>query len=646
MFILFRKYSFAIKPLFILALSIFSLKSPAQLRAIGDTVIVIPSGSYVQIKDSISYFSNDTILWVPTGVDPYVIYETERNREFYDSLKLKASRKPLTKKIYDLVVVAPELSNQKEITKESDKNYIEYEGKKIRKIEVRRLNVFGTNISNPAEKPPEKFENFLNKTHVNTLEGIIRKNLLFKTGESISPLVLSDNERLLRRLSFIDDARIIVVPVSEEEADIIVITKDVYSLGATYDYRGFKRGNVSLFEKNIFGLGHELGFDFPFDTEKSKYPGFGINYKIDNISKTFINFRAFFMDGLGQTGYGFSFDRPLVSSSTKYAGGISVTQMYTSEDFDTMEVAEPVSYNLQDYWLSRSFLFNTDEVKRLVIGARYYNNNVFEHPEIYPDSYYKYQQYKIFLGSVAFSHQKYYKTNLIYSYGRTEDVPYGAMIRFTGGREFNEFKTRTYLGSDISLGKSFRKIGYIHSSFALGGYLVDNREEQGVFAVRMNYFSNLLTSGRNKIRNFVKIDYTRGVGRYSDEYLRFLRENGFTGFRNDSIRGTQRLTLSLESVLFSPANFLGFRFAYYGFADLGYLSDSNEIIANGFILSAIGLGLRVRNNNLLFNTLDVRIAFFPVKPEYSRINNIVVSAEQLLKPYNFDPGPPSVIQYR
>ena len=641
----FRKYRFAVRPLILLAFSLISINSFAQLRAIGDTVIVIPSGSFIQIKDSISYFSNDTILWVPSGIDPYVIYERERNKEFYDSLRTRASRKPFAKKIYDLVVVAPEQSNHKEITKESDRNYIDYEGKKIRKIEIRRLNVFGTSINNPADQPPEKYENILNKTHINTLEGIIRKNLLFKTGESISPLVLSDNERLLRRLSFIDDARIIVVPVSEEEADIIVITKDVYSLGASYDYRGFKRGNFSLFEKNIFGLGHELGFDFPFDTEKYKYPGFGINYKIDNISKTFINFKAFFMDGLGQTGYGFSLNRPLVSSATKYAGGISVTQMYTSEDFDTMTVAEPLSYNLQDYWLSRSFLFNTSEVKRLIIGARYYNNNVFEHPEIFQDSYYKYQQYKIFLGSVAFSHQKYYKTNLIYSYGRTEDVPYGAMFRFTGGREFNEFKTRTYLGADISVGKSFRKVGYFYSSFALGGYLIENKKEQGVFAVRMNYFSNLLSSGRNKIRNFVTVDYSRGVGRYTDEYLRFQRENGFTGFRNDSIKGTQRLTLSLESVLFSPSNLFGFRFAYYGFADIGYLSDSNETISNGFILTSIGLGIRIRNNNLLFNTLQIRIAFFPVKPEFSRINNVVISGEQLLKPYNFDPGPPSVIIY-
>ena len=34
--------------------------------------------------------------------------------------------------------------------------------------------------------------------------------------------------------------------------------------------------------------------------------------------------------------YGFSLSRKLVSSTTKYAGGISVRQMYTTVDLDTL----------------------------------------------------------------------------------------------------------------------------------------------------------------------------------------------------------------------------------------------------------------------------------------------------------------------
>jgi hypothetical protein len=643
-----KQYGKAARPLLILVLCLLSSKSFSQLRAIGDTVISIPSGSFIHIGDSISYFSTDTVIWLPAGTDPYVISDRNRNQAFYDTLKARAERKQLTRKLYDFVIVTPDRNNVKAIDKESDENYVNYTGRKIRKIEIQRLNVFGTSIRNPAAYNSSGLYNVLNKTHINTHEFIIRKNLLFKTGDNLSPLILSDNERILRQLPFIDDARILVVPVSDEEADIVVVTKDVYSLGASYNYRGFKRGDLSVFERNIFGIGHELEFNFPFDTEKPDSPGFGISYSIDNIAKSFINLRTFYTNGLGDLSYGFSLDRPLVSSATKYAGGISVLKMDTGEDFDTLKVPLPLSYNFQDYWISRSFLLNTPTLKRIIIGARYINNNVFEHPPIQPDSYYRLQKYKDYLGSIAFSAQKYYKTNLIYGYGRTEDLPYGALFRLTAGKEYNEFKDRRYFGADISVGHSIHKIGYFYSFVGVGGFVNEesNKTEQGLLALRLNYFTNLLSAGRYRVRNFINFDYSRGVSRYSDEYLRFLRENGFSGFRNDSIKGTQRFYVGLESVFFSPSDLLGFRFAFYGFSDLGYLFESNEFIREGFQLLSLGIGVRIRNDNLLFNTLQIRLAYYPVKPEFSRLNYVIVSGEQLIKPYNFDPGPPSIIRYR
>jgi len=110
-------------------------------------------------------------------------------------------------------------------------------------------------------------------------------------------------------------------------------------------------------------------------------------------------------------------------------------------------------------------------------------------------------------------------TNLIYGYGRTEDIPYGGLIRVTAGREFNEFKTRTYLGTDLSAGKSFPDFGYIYSSLALASFINGNEREQGIFYTKLNYFSNLLSVGRYRLRNFINLDYSRGFGRYSDETI-------------------------------------------------------------------------------------------------------------------------------
>ena len=640
------KYINWLRSFFILVL-LFSFKIvyPQQIQE-NDTLKKIPPDIINKITNLISIFSKEVLLSMPSSIIPSKIYIRDKNLVFFDSLKVRASKNQLTRRLYSFVIINPDSTFKKQFNGPSDANYIIYSGKKIRKIIIQRLNVFGADINNPTSGKPNKIENVLNKTHFNTNENIIRKNLLFSEGEKISPLTLSDNERILRQLPFISDARIIAVPVNDEESDIVVFTKDVYSLGGTYTYRDLKKGTVSVFDKNIFGMGHEFGIDVPFDNTAPDSPGFGVHYLEDNIAKTFINLNVYFLTGLGVKTYGFDLSRKLISSTTKYAGGISIRQMYTSEDLDTLKIPAPLKYNLQDYWLSRSFLINKESVSRIIIGARYTNNNVFDHPLISPESFYNLQKYRIFLGSAALSIQKYSKTTLIYSYGRTEDIPYGALFKVTAGREFNEFKQRTYIGGEISFGKSSKPLGYFYTYTGFSTYLNKNQTEQGLLSLGMNYFSNLISFGNYKLRNFVYFQYTRGFGRYTNEYLKFNTDNGFSGFKNDSINGTQRLSVSLESVVFSPVNFYGFRFAFFGFTDFSFLSGTTEILGRGHALSSIGLGIRIRNDNMIFNTLQVRIGYFPNPPSFSKISPVTISGEQLLRPQNFDSGPPSIIPYK
>ncbi len=51
------------------------------------------------------------------------------------------------------------------------------------------------------------------------------------------------------------------------------------------------------------------------------------------------------------------------------------------------------------------------------------------------NSYYRLQKYQLVTGSLALSSQRFINTSLIYSYGRTEDIPYGYMVEVMGGRE-------------------------------------------------------------------------------------------------------------------------------------------------------------------------------------------------------------------
>jgi hypothetical protein len=635
------KYGKPVGPLILLALLFFNCPLYPQhiIGPLPGQYIISPneiSDSYI-LTDSIK---NSLEKLIPPGGSNY-----NPDSRFYDSLKVKASRYLVTRKLYDFVVVSGQPSPSSGRTESSDNNYLRYSGKRIVKIVIQRLGVFGSDINYPDSSNPNKLESLFNKTHLNTNEFIIKKNLLFAEGDTLSPLLLSDNERILRQLPFIDDSRILVVPVSENEVNIIVFTKDIYSLGITGDLKSTKKGSVSLFDKNLLGIGHEFRLEVPFDVSLPNSPGLSLSYIVNNIAKSFINLKINYFTGLGDKTYGFSLDRELLSSTTKYAGGISVREMFSSVDLDTLPEPASLKYNLQDYWIERSFLLNKESISRLIIGARYTNNNVFNHPEILPDSYHYLQQYRIFLSSISFSVQKYFKTSMLYAYGRTEDIPYGGLFTITAGREINEFNKRDYLGGNFSFGKSFGSIGYLYTSAGLASYFKGSMTEQGLFMIRTNYFSNLVYLGNYKIRNFLKVDYTRGFDRYLDEDLAFKREKGFSGFRNDSIGGAQRLSLSLESVLFSPRNYYGFRFAFFAFADLGCLFGTNQIVKNGEILSSLGVGIRIRNDNLLLNTFQIRLGFYPNLPLYSKVSYLSFSGEQLLKPDNFDPGPPSTLLY-
>lgn len=638
------KYRFILFPVFSLVFLFFSSDGFSQNRKTDDQIVKIRSGPLFEPSASSSIFP-DIPFNDPSSLRQSSNIILDKNLYFYNSLEVRASKRPLTKKLYDFLIVNPDTVKSKQITGTSDAIYYKYSGTRIRNIAIERLNVFGVNINEPASSNPKKIDNVLNKTHVNTSEKIIRKNLLFSEGDTISPLTLSDNERILRQLPFINDARIIVVPVAEDESDILILTKDVYSLGGSYSYKGLKEGSVSVFEKNLLGMGHEFGIDVPYDSKEPNSPGFGFHYRVDNIASSFINLNGFYLNALGDKTYGFSLNRKLVGSATKYAGGISVIQMYTTVALKALTEEEPLKYNLQDYWVARSILVDKESVSRIILGVRYKNNNIFDRPVILPDSYYNLQRYRIFLGSIAFSVQKYYKTNLIYSYGRTEDIPYGGLVKITAGKENNEFKQRNYLGAEVSFGESSNKLGYFYMSAGAAAFLNKVETEQGIVSLNMKYFSNLIVLGKYKIRNFIYADYTRGFDRYIDDRLYIKTENGFSGFRNDSVWGTQRVTLSLESVIFSPVNIYGFKFAFFGFTDFSSLAGSNQILAKGINLSGIGLGMRVRNDNLVFNTFQFRFGFFPNPPQYSRISYLQVSGEQLLTPYNFDSGPPSIIPF-
>ena len=97
-----------------------------------------------------------------------------------------------------------------------------------------------------------------NRWHVKTRERAIRRLLLFSDGDTVDVSRLAESERLLRAKRFIYDARVIANRACGRKIDIVVVTRDVWSLLPTVGVTrtgGENEFDLGASEVNVFGSG-------------------------------------------------------------------------------------------------------------------------------------------------------------------------------------------------------------------------------------------------------------------------------------------------------------------------------------------------------------------------------------------------------
>ena len=109
----------------------------------------------------------------------------------------------ITKKLSDSAAEAALLNVRSEVY------FLPYQGKIIRRIIIKRYG-FDKIFSDTSTRLSYLGTKILNSLHTNTREEVIRNNLFIKEKTSINAYKLADNERYLRSLEFMQDARIII----------------------------------------------------------------------------------------------------------------------------------------------------------------------------------------------------------------------------------------------------------------------------------------------------------------------------------------------------------------------------------------------------------------------------------------------------
>jgi hypothetical protein len=75
--------------------------------------------------------------------------------------------------------------------------------------------------------------------------------------------------------------------------------------------------------------------------------------------------------------------------------------------------------------------------------------------------------------------------------------------------------------------------------------------------------------------------------------------------------GDRRLNINKYTFFFLNFPAFGFQFSPFGFADLSWLTPENQSMVKTNFYSGIGGGVRTRNENLVFGTMELRFVYFP-----------------------------------
>jgi hypothetical protein len=328
----------------------------------------------------------------------------------------------------------------------------------------------------------------------------------------------------------------------------------------------------------------------------------------------------------------FKADLPLVSPYRKWTGAFETALRFTSNRYISDSIYQSdFKYRMRvfDGWIgynlgTKKHLSNEEVNNRLkhLVAIRAIHRNYEEIPKYYQTNYNSdYSNLSTVLGSLTVFEQDYYHTNFIYGFGRNEDVPEGFSMSMIGGWTNRNNVSRPYLGFDYQRNYFTRKKNYINYILRFGGYYGDNRLEDISLLTAVETFTRLRKLGASKWlnRHFLSGSLTQLINTRLNDPLRLSSIYGIPDFNNISSKTSTRATLNCESVFYNTWKFVGFNFAPFVFTNLSLLKEQSLPITKADLYSAIGTGIRTRNENLVFGTMELRAAYYP-----RTINNMPV----------------------
>jgi hypothetical protein len=577
----------------------------------------------------------------------------QKEARIYQNIETYSERNKFTRFMIRLFFkpVVPDLPAQKIKLRRIQKPYSSFEGKIIRNINIVTLDPFGNSIGDTITTSLNLFSRTGNKLHVKTQISTVRNLLLFRENQPFDSLLVKESERLVRSSKYITDVSFYVseTPENQDSVDIYIRELDKWSIipGGSISS---KRIAFNLREENFIGLGHEFRNSIVWNYKTGNY-AFQTKYHIPNFHNTFINSTVQYgTDEYGNFVKSFAVDRPFYSPFARWAAGVDISQHLRKDSVWAGNFMQ-FKYNAQDVWAGsavRIFRGNTaySRTTNLISAARIIRIRFLEKPPATVDTLRYYTDENFYLASIGISSRQYVQDKYIFQFGITEDVPVGRVLSLTGGYQQKNNFGRYYLKARWSAG-NYYSWGYLSSHLEVGTFFYRSSTQQGVIDAGASYFTNMIELGNWKLRQFIKPRATFGIKRTDYDQLSINDGYGISGFYSPQLAGNSRLLLTSQTQTYAPWDFIGFHFGPYFTFAMGMLGDTANGFRNSKIYSQFGVGVIIKNDNLVMNAFQISLSFYPIMP--GRGNNIFLFNSFQTTDFgfrDFEIGKPGVVVFR
>jgi hypothetical protein len=550
------------------------------------------------------------------------------------------------------VVLAQEEKEESQGTEEEE--YYPYEGQVIRNISFRIIDVSGPNVQDENGDDTSWFSGIANSLHYTTRQWVIRNYLIFREGDLLDPYNVSESERILRESDFFLDARINVITSGmRDSVDILVITKDRWTLIFQLSLNAQKNSYAGIRDDNLLGLGHELDGTITHDADPMIGWGYNLKYTAHNVIGSFVDAAVGIENNRKSSIKNLDFSRSFVSLSTRWAGGLGLqwagNQLLQKNNETSFLI--PYETNSVDAWAGYSFpvIFGPSAFRRrtnITSAVRVNRSHFTRRPDVTSGTNRFFANSIVYLFSTGIINRRYYRDHYINRFGPTEDVPIGGLFSYTGGYNINEVSKRYYSSVDGIYSRRLNNIGYLSLHTSAGGFFDHGRWEQNTYLFDLLYHSKLIRLNGWQTRLFFQNKYLIGTNRFEQEQIYLDDESGLRGYDKFSLYGVSRGLVKFETRIFTPFEPLGFAIGAKIFSDFGIIADRGEELFNSRVYQSYGAGLRISNESISRAQFDIALVyrpFTPLRPDGSLAvmftSNLVIG----YRPINF--SKPTIIPY-